>query len=59
MLSSDVVAGLAASLGLGGSGASGPLPERMAPVNALLEATPPAVRQALLIAFVSLLQRPS
>jgi glutamate/tyrosine decarboxylase-like PLP-dependent enzyme len=69
MLTSDVVAGLAAGLGFGGSGSGGsgsggsgsggPLPDRMAPVNALLEATPPALRQALLVAFVSLLQRPT
>jgi glutamate/tyrosine decarboxylase-like PLP-dependent enzyme len=51
------VAALAAALGFGGSG--GVLPERMAPVNALLDAAPPAVRERLLVAFLSLLQRPS
>jgi sphinganine-1-phosphate aldolase len=47
---------LAASLGLGAGGA---LPERMATVNSLLNAAPPAVREKLLVAFLSLLQRPS
>jgi glutamate/tyrosine decarboxylase-like PLP-dependent enzyme len=42
------------------AGAEGPaLPERMAPVNALLDAAPPAVREALLVAFLDRLQRPS
>ncbi|WP_226963703.1 aminotransferase class V-fold PLP-dependent enzyme [Nostocoides sp. F2B08] len=41
-------------------GPDGPaLPERMAPVNALLDAAPPPVREALLIAFLDRLQRPS
>ncbi|MGI5245681.1 pyridoxal phosphate-dependent decarboxylase family protein [Dactylosporangium sp. CA-139066] len=47
---------VAGALGLGAGGA---LPERMAPVNALLDAAPPAVRERLLVAFLSLLQRPS
>ncbi|QOC90220.1 pyridoxal phosphate-dependent decarboxylase family protein [Micromonospora craniellae] len=54
-LTADMVAGLAAGLGLGGGG----LPERMAPVNTLLDAAPPALRERLLVEFVSLLQRPS
>jgi glutamate/tyrosine decarboxylase-like PLP-dependent enzyme len=56
-LTPDAVAALAGALGFGGSG--GVLPERMAPVNALLDAVPPAVRERLLVAFLSLLQRPS
>jgi sphinganine-1-phosphate aldolase len=50
------VAGLAAGLGLG---AGGGLPERLATVNALLDAAPPALRERLLVEFVSLLQRPA
>lgn len=34
------------------------LPERMAPVNALLNVAPPPLREALLIAFLDRLQRP-
>ncbi|RIV34145.1 pyridoxal phosphate-dependent decarboxylase family protein [Micromonospora radicis] len=55
-LTADLVAGLAAGLGLG---AGGGLPERMAPVNTLLDAAAPALRERLLVEFVSLLQRPS
>ncbi|MEU5548514.1 aminotransferase class V-fold PLP-dependent enzyme [Micromonospora sp. NPDC047793] len=55
-LTADMVAGLAAGLGLGGGGG---LPDRMAPVNTLLDAAPPALRERLLVEFVSLLQRPS
>ncbi|WBB92839.1 aminotransferase class V-fold PLP-dependent enzyme [Verrucosispora sp. WMMC514] len=55
-LTGDLVAGLAAGLGLGPGGG---LPERMAPVNALLDAAPPALRERLLVEFVSLLQRPA
>ncbi|WP_433529974.1 pyridoxal phosphate-dependent decarboxylase family protein [Micromonospora sp. CA-263727] len=55
-LTADLVAGLAAGLGLGGGGG---LPERMAPVNTLLDAAPPALRERLLVEFVSLLQRPT
>ena len=63
-LTGELVAGLAAGLGLGAvggrdSGAGGGLPERMAPVNTLLDAAPPALRERLLVEFVSLLQRPS
>ncbi|MEU4566652.1 aminotransferase class V-fold PLP-dependent enzyme [Micromonospora sp. NPDC023956] len=55
-LTPDLVAGLAAGLGLaGGTG----LPDRMAPVNALLDAAPPALRERLLTEFVGLLQRPT
>ncbi|MFC3501472.1 pyridoxal phosphate-dependent decarboxylase family protein [Micromonospora krabiensis] len=63
-LTPELVAGLAAGLGLGGgegdgAAAGSPVPERMAPVNALLNAAPPALRERLLVEFVGLLQRPS
>jgi sphinganine-1-phosphate aldolase len=35
------------------------LPERMAPVNALLDVAPPALREALLVAFLDRLSRPA
>ncbi|MEU5788007.1 aminotransferase class V-fold PLP-dependent enzyme [Micromonospora purpureochromogenes] len=55
-LTPELVAGLAAGLGLdGGRG----VPERMAVVNTLLDAAPPALRERLLVEFVSLLQRPT
>ncbi|MER6593212.1 aspartate aminotransferase family protein, partial [Micromonospora purpureochromogenes] len=55
-LTPELVAGLAAGLGLdGGRG----VPERMAVANTLLDAAPPALRERLLVEFVSLLQRPS
>ena len=37
----------------------GPLPERQAMINTLLEAAPPPVRAAMFTAFLSLLQRPT
>jgi glutamate/tyrosine decarboxylase-like PLP-dependent enzyme len=49
-----LIEGLAEGLGLAG-GAVGP----MAAVNTLLNAAPPELREALLAAFLSLLQRPS
>ncbi|MGK5443094.1 pyridoxal phosphate-dependent decarboxylase family protein [Micromonospora sp. URMC 105] len=55
-LTPELVAGLAAGLGL--DGARG-VPERMAVVNTLLDAAPPALRERLLVEFVSLLQRPA
>ncbi|HEU5107021.1 MAG TPA: aminotransferase class V-fold PLP-dependent enzyme [Micromonosporaceae bacterium] len=65
-LTPEVVAALAAGLGLGAPGAGsagdaggGVLPERMAPVNALLDAAPPRLREALLTEFLGLLQRPA
>ncbi|WP_433115644.1 pyridoxal phosphate-dependent decarboxylase family protein [Micromonospora sp. CA-246542] len=57
-LTPEVVAGLAAGLGLGGGDSAGPLPDRMAVVNTLLDAAPPALRERLLVEFVGLLQRP-
>ncbi|PWR05795.1 aspartate aminotransferase family protein [Micromonospora acroterricola] len=68
-LTPELVAGLAAGLGMGaepaagagpdGGSAGGPLPERMALVNTLLDAAPPALRERLLVEFVGLLQRPA
>ncbi|MEW2381117.1 aminotransferase class V-fold PLP-dependent enzyme [Micromonospora sp. NPDC047707] len=56
-LTADLVAGLAAGLGLGAGAA--PVPDRMATVNTLLDAAPPALRERLLVEFVGLLQRPT
>ncbi|MEV4658141.1 aminotransferase class V-fold PLP-dependent enzyme [Micromonospora sp. NPDC049301] len=64
-LTPELVVGLAAGLGLaggsdaGGTPGGGPLPERMAVVNTLLDAAPPALRERLLVEFVGLLQRPA
>jgi glutamate/tyrosine decarboxylase-like PLP-dependent enzyme len=46
-------------LSLAGLGDAGALPERMAPVNALLNVAPPRLREALLIAFLDRLMRPT
>ena len=48
--------GLLAIAGLGGDGTVA-VPKRMAPVNALLDAAPPRLREALLIAFLDRLTR--
>ncbi|WP_433374219.1 pyridoxal phosphate-dependent decarboxylase family protein [Actinoplanes sp. CA-142083] len=53
MVTPELVAGLAEGLGLGGGDFT-----RMAAVNSLLDVTPPALREALLTGFLSLLQRP-
>jgi glutamate/tyrosine decarboxylase-like PLP-dependent enzyme len=51
--------GLLAASGLVGSGEGGlALPERMAEVNALLDVAAPAMREALLVAFLDRLTRP-
>lgn len=51
--------GLLAGLGLTPESSGAPaLPERMAPINALLGAAPPALRDALLLAFLDRLSRP-
>ncbi|WP_246210567.1 hypothetical protein [Nocardioides piscis] len=52
--------GLLAASGLVGEGADGSLalPERMAEVNAMLDVAAPAMREALLIAFLDRLSRP-
>ena len=52
MITPELVGGLAEGLGLGGGFT------RMATVNALLDVVPPALREALLTGFLSLLQRP-
>ncbi|KRB78050.1 pyridoxal-dependent decarboxylase [Nocardioides sp. Root190] len=49
---------LLAAGGLATGGELG-LPERMAPVNALLDAAPPALREAVLVAFLDRLARPT
>jgi glutamate/tyrosine decarboxylase-like PLP-dependent enzyme len=46
-------------LEIAGLGTGEALPERMAPVNALLDVAPPRLREALLIAFLDRLMRPS
>ncbi|WP_200206146.1 pyridoxal phosphate-dependent decarboxylase family protein [Micromonospora coerulea] len=56
-LTPDLIAGLAAGLGIGGG--PGPLPDRMAAVNTLLNAAPIRLRERLLVEFVALLQRPT
>ena len=53
----DLVASLAEGLGLGGDG--GPLPDRQAMINTLLDAAPVPVREALFSAFLGLLQQPT
>jgi sphinganine-1-phosphate aldolase len=50
----DLIRGLAETLGLGGGDFT-----RMAAVNSLLNVAPPALREALLTGFLSLLQRPA
>jgi hypothetical protein len=45
--------------GLAGADGDLALPDRMAPVNALLDVAPPPLREALLLAFLDRLSRPS
>ncbi len=52
-------AGLLAAAGLAGSDGALALPSRMAPVNALLDACPPQLREALLLGVLDRLSRPS
>ena len=54
MVTPELIEGLAQGLGLGGGDFS-----RMAAVNSLLDAAPPALREALLTGFLSMLQRPT
>ncbi len=54
-LTPEFVAGLAQQFGLGEPGAG---PPRMAAVNTILAAAPPALRERLLVEFLSLLQSP-
>ncbi|TQK72490.1 MULTISPECIES: aminotransferase class V-fold PLP-dependent enzyme [unclassified Nocardioides] len=49
---------LLAAGGLAGDDGDLGLPERMAPVNALLDVAPPALREAVLVAFLDRLARP-
>ena len=60
-LSDDDFDGLLAASGLVGASAEGDLelPTRMAEVNAMLDVASPAMREALLIAFLDRLQRPA
>ncbi|MCB2174339.1 MAG: aminotransferase class V-fold PLP-dependent enzyme [Actinomycetales bacterium] len=51
--------GLLQLAGLAGADGDLALPERMAPVNALLDVAPPRLREALLLAFLDRLSRPS
>ena len=51
--------GLLAAAGLAGSDGTLALPRRMAPVNALLDACPTALREALLIGVLDRLSRPT
>ncbi len=59
VLSDDDFDGLLAAAGMAGSGGSLGLPERMAEVNALLDLAAPALREAILIAFLDRLARPT
>lgn len=52
-------AGLLAAAGLAGADGSLTLPTRMAPVNALLDACPTALREALLLGVLDRLSRPT
>ncbi|QIM22096.1 aspartate aminotransferase family protein [Phycicoccus sp. HDW14] len=52
-------AGLLAAAGLAGDGGALELPTRMAPVNALLDACPPRLREALLLGVLDRLSRPT
>ena len=52
-------AALLGAAGLGGPDGRIALPERMAPVNALLDALPPSLREALLLGVIDRLSRPS
>ncbi|MFF5080296.1 pyridoxal phosphate-dependent decarboxylase family protein [Actinoplanes sp. NPDC000266] len=53
MVTPDLIAGLAETMGLGGGDFT-----KMAAVNSLLNVAPPGLREALLTGFLSLLQRP-
>ncbi|WP_084255444.1 pyridoxal phosphate-dependent decarboxylase family protein [Nocardioides sp. J54] len=50
---------LLAAGGLAGEGGELGLPERMAPVNALLDVAPPRLREAVLVTFLDRLARPA
>ncbi|QYJ04015.1 aminotransferase class V-fold PLP-dependent enzyme [Nocardioides panacisoli] len=57
-LSEEEFDGLLAAAGLVGGGGGLDLPDRMAPVNVLLDVAAPAVREAVLVAFLDRLMRP-
>nr|WP_255669627.1 aminotransferase class V-fold PLP-dependent enzyme [Aeromicrobium wangtongii] len=57
-LDDEAFDGLLALAGLGSGTGQVTAPERMAPVNALLDVAPPALREALLTAFLDRLSRP-
>lgn len=52
-------AGVLAAAGIAGEGGGVDLPQRMAPVNALLDACPPRLREVLLLRVLDRLARPS
>lgn len=56
-LDDEAFDGLLALAGLGGDGGDVSAPDRMAPVNALLDVAPAPLREALLIAFLDRLSR--
>ncbi|MEV7398671.1 aminotransferase class V-fold PLP-dependent enzyme [Aeromicrobium sp. NPDC092404] len=56
-LDDEAFDGLLALAGLGSGTGDVTVPERMAPVNALLDVAPPALREALLVAFLDRLSR--
>jgi sphinganine-1-phosphate aldolase len=58
-LDDEGFAGLLTAAGLAGADGSLALPERMAQVNALLDACPPALREALLLGVLDRLSRPT
>ena len=58
-LSDNDFNGLLAMAGLASPDGSLALPERMAPINALLDVAPPALREGMLLAFLDRLSRPS
>ncbi len=58
-LSDDDFDGLLAASGLVGGGEGLALPDRMAEVNAMLDLASPAMREALLVAFLDRLARPN
>ena len=58
-LDDEAFGGLLAAAGLAGDDGDIALPARMAPVNALLDACPPALREALLLGVLDRLSRPT
>lgn len=56
-LDDDTFDGLLALAGLAGADGQVGVPDQMAPVNALLDVAPPALREALLVAFLDRLTR--